>query len=181
MTTEDEATGEGGEAEDEWTAFDVRKQALDLLAQRGHSRSELERKLADRDVPGELAEEVCDALVEEGRLDDMEFARHQGAILRDKQWGPRQIRRKLRDHGVDDGIVDLVLEKIGGRETWVQGCWRRLCDRFGDDPDSFDQETKEKAYRHLTHRGFQPSTVRQILFDGVRPSESPSEKAPHRR
>ncbi len=173
MADEAESTGSEEDSECEsWTAFEVRKQALKLLAHRGHSRAELENKLVEREVPTRLADEVCDELADEGRIDDVAFARHQGEILRDRQWGPRQIRRKLGEHGVDEGIVDLVLDEIGGREVWVRGCWNRLRDRFGAEPGEFERRTKERAYRHLTHRGFRPATVRQILFDGLRPDDA---------
>ena len=163
--------GESGESE-EWSVLEVREVAMGLLAQRGHARSELCRKLEERDVPAELAATVCDGLADEGYLDDMEFARHQAAILRDKEWGPSQIRRKLRDRGVGDDVIDAALLEVGGPEVWLEQCWARLADRFGDDPESFSQRDKQKAYRHLTHRGYQPSTVRSLLFDGVRPESA---------
>jgi len=166
---------EGGDAEgddEEWTGPEVKEIATRLLARRGHAASELRRKLEERDVPAPMAADVCDELADAGCLDDVEFARHQGTILRDKQWGPAQIRRKLRDRGIDDAVIDTVLAEIGGPEVWLRHCWERLCDRFGPDPESFSQRDKQKAYRHLTHRGFQPSTVRQILFDGVRPDNT---------
>lgn len=165
-----EQTGEGGTDEaDEWTRAEVKETATRLLAQRGHATSELRSKLEERDVPESLAADVCDELAEAGYLDDVEFARHQATILRDKEWGPAQIRRKLRDRGIEDTVIDTVLAEIGGPRVWTRHCWERLCDRFGSSPASFSQRKKQKAYRHLTHRGFQPSTVRQILFDGVRP------------
>ena len=159
-------------ASEEWTRPRVREVATGLLGRRGHARRELFRKLRERDVPELLAQEICEDLADEGVLDDVEFARHQGAILRDKNWGPRQIRRKLEERGVESEAIDIAIEEIGGAEGWLGKCYERLTSRFHADIAGFSQREKEKAYRHLTHRGYRPSTVRRILFDGATPADA---------
>jgi regulatory protein len=155
--------------EEEWDEAKTREAAERLLAQRGHARAELERKLDQRGVPLEPMRSVCDTLEEEGTLDDERFARHQAEVLRDKQWGPIQIRHKLGKRGVDDEVIDRVLDEVGGREVWLRHCWERADQKYSGDPGELGEKEKQKAFRHLKHRGYQPSLIRRIIFDGASP------------
>lgn len=157
------------EEQEGWDEGKTREAAERLLAQRGHARAELERKLDQRGVPFEPMRAVCDALEEEGILDDESFARHQAEIMRDKQWGPIQIRHKLGERGVDKEVVDRVVGEVGGREVWLKHCWERADRKYSGDPGELDEKEKQKAFRHLKHRGYEPSLIRRIIFDGASP------------
>lgn len=151
---------------------EVREMADRILAGRSHSESELCRKLLDRDVPRRLAEEVCGRLVDEGVLDDTAFAIHQARILRDQCWGPRQIRRKLRKHGVDDDVCDAALSEVGTQTRWLRRAYERFESKFGSTAEAMSHREKQKAFRHLKHRGYEGWTARRIVLDGYEPDDS---------
>lgn len=146
------------------TLADVEAAALRLLSRRDHGRGELADKLRRRQLPPEHIEVVLDELEARGYLDDARFAEEQGAILARKCWGPRQIAHKLRSRGIDQANVDAALAEIARREVWKDRARQRLLSRFGE-PSELDQSQKQRAYRHLTYRGYSPGLVRGILFD----------------
>lgn len=147
------------------TRADVDAAASRLLARRDHARGELEDKLRRRDMPNELIDDVLDDFDERGYLDDRQFAVEQGSILARKCWGPRQIAAKLRKRGVSDEVIERALADIEQHEDWSRRARERLVSRFSP-PDELDDDDQQRAYRHLTYRGYSPSLVRRLLFDG---------------
>ena len=146
------------------THSDVESAAYTYLARRDHSRAELQKKLIGKDFPPALIDEVLDTLEEAGYVDDGNFARHQGSILARKCWGPLQIRAKLRARGLASDLIDEALAEIASEEDFSSHALHRLTSRFGD-TSTLDQKTRQKAYRHLVHRGYSPQLIRRLLFD----------------
>ena len=152
--------------EDEQSAAQVEAAALRLLGFRDHSSGELRDKLRDREYDDELIEGVIERLADQGWLDDKRFAEHQAEILVRKGWGPRRIEQKLRKHGVPRDLSQEAVSEAADTRGWLETCRQRLVSRF-DEPDELDRDTKQKAFRHLKHRGFAPSIIRRVLFDGA--------------
>lgn len=150
--------------DEEPTRGDVEAAAARFLARRDHARVELAQKLERHDFPDELVEEVLDSLEEFGYLDDERFALVQGGILARKCWGPRQIAQKLRSRGVDDSIIDEALAEIGREEDWRERALQRMISRFGH-PRELNESERQKAFRHLTYRGYSGNLIRRLLFD----------------
>lgn len=144
----------------------VEATALRLLGYRDHSSGELRDKLHDRDYADDHIDEVIATLEEQGWLDDRQFAEHQTEILVRKGWGPHRIRQKLEKHGVPRELSQQAVDDAADIDTWLQGCRERLLSKFSE-PDELDRDEKQKAFRHLKHRGFSPSTIRRVLFDGA--------------
>lgn len=136
---------------------DTELRAMDLLARRDHSSGELRSKLLKKGFDSVHVDDVIDSLVERGWIDDTEFATRQSKILVRKTWGPLKIVQKLVKHGVDYDLANQVVDALD--VSWVELARERLQSRFGA---SFDAE---KAYRHLTYRGFDAQTARRAVFD----------------
>jgi regulatory protein len=166
---EDEGDSEQGA---EWTDPEVRAKAEELLARRNHSRSELQSKLREREIPEESILRICGRLERDGVLDDAAFARRQARMLRDRDWGPRQIRRKLREHGVSEDDRDAALREVGGEEVWLRHCYEQFQSEFGGQPSAMSRDEKGKAFRHLKRRGFDGWTARRVVLDGYEPDAS---------
>ncbi|MGD8696441.1 MAG: regulatory protein RecX, partial [Gammaproteobacteria bacterium] len=66
-------SGESGDNQD-LTAADVRRTAMNLLARREYARRELAARLASRGLPGDLIDPVMDELTRENLLSDERFA-----------------------------------------------------------------------------------------------------------
>ena len=86
---------------------------LDQLAGRARSRKELADKLAQRNVPPELATRLLDRFEEVGLVDDSAFAR---AWVSDRQrskgLAPRALAQELRRKGIDDEVVKEALDDV---------------------------------------------------------------------
>lgn len=134
--------------DDEQTEAQVEAAALRLLGFRDHSSGELRDKLQARDYDEHLIEDVLARLDEQGWLDDQRFAEHQTEILIRKGWGPRRIEQKLEKHGIPRELSRETVGSASDTRGWLQACRQRLIARF-EEPSELDQDTKEKAYRHL--------------------------------
>jgi regulatory protein len=87
---------------------------LDQLTGQARTRAELRAKLAQREVPDELAERLLDRFEEVGLVDDAAFARAWvGSRQAGKGLAPRALAQELRRKGVDDETVRDALEPIG--------------------------------------------------------------------
>ncbi|WP_249423982.1 regulatory protein RecX [Nocardioides coralli] len=91
----------------------ARKILLDQLTGRARSRQELADKLAQRNVPTEIATRLLDRFEEVGLVDDAAFAR-QWVEGRQAARGlaPRALAQELRRKGVDDGVAREAIDQI---------------------------------------------------------------------
>ena len=141
---------------------EVEGKAVELLARRDHGVEELRRKLRERGYPAEMIDEAVARCEELNYLDDDRIAGRWVDQLVDQQWGPRQIQAKLRGRGLDDGLIDRELERHD-EATWVEHADARLRSKFGA-PDELEEDDRQKAYRHLSYRGYHGGTVRRVIF-----------------
>jgi regulatory protein len=151
----------------------LKARALQWLAQREHSRTELRRKLlrhataesemgaspAERDDPVPVAQRVealLDWLEAHRYLSQERFAESR-VHARLGRFGNRRIRQELAQHAVtlpaaaEQALKDSEL----GRAREV---WRR---RFGHPPE--DASERARQARFLTGRGFSGEVVRRVL------------------
>ena len=100
----------GPEADPESVA---RKILLDQLAGRARSRADLEKKLAQRNVPGELATRLLDRFEEVGLVDDAAFAREWVAQRQQgRGLARRALAQELRRKGIDDEVARDALGDV---------------------------------------------------------------------
>lgn len=130
-----------------------------FLSRRDHSTGELRAKLSKRGFESDLIESVIAACVDAGWVNDEAFAQHQAEVLADQGWGPAQIRAKLQRHGVDNGLATTTIDALD--VDWIDAARGRVARKFGDLEDG----DHERAFRHLTYRGFSPNTARRAIFD----------------
>lgn len=142
----------------------VQATAYRLLARRDHARQELARKLRQRKLPEELIQDVLDECDRAGYLDDQRFAALQGRILARKGWGPRRIDQKLRERGVDASVISQTLDEISAEVDFQALATERLLSRFGP-PERLDDAQRQRAFRHLLHRGYFSALIRHLLFE----------------
>ncbi len=137
-----------------------RKQALDLLARREHSRLELSRKLLARSHDREVAEEVLDVLQRERLLDEVRFAEQfvRGRVGRGQ--GPAKIRAELLQRGVGDALIDAALTEAECDWTMLAAAARRK--RFGAAAPGAYRERVRQA-RFLQARGFGHEQIQAAL------------------
>lgn len=139
--------------------------ALRILAVRDHSCRELERKLAAKGCPEQLASFIVARCLEWKYLDDGRFAER---FAREKScagWGPRKIRAELMRRGIDPAAADAVCRDLKNSE---------------DAPDQFATalELAEKkaaqgrsfasVCRFLSSRGFDNEVITKAAAQAVR-------------
>jgi regulatory protein len=136
----------------------LKGRALRLLSQREHSRTELERKLAQHEeVPGELAKALDELqardFINDGRAIESVVHRRSGKL------GAARVKQELAAKGLTGEAVVAAME--GLRETEFSRAltvWRKKFDGPATEPNE-----RAKQIRFLMTRGFNAEVVRKIV------------------
>jgi regulatory protein len=92
----------------------ARKILLDQLTGRARSRSDLAAKLAQRQVPDDVATRLLDRFEEVGLIDDAAFAREWVAQRQEgRGLARRALAQELRRKGIDDEVARDALGAVG--------------------------------------------------------------------
>jgi regulatory protein len=139
----------------------LKGRALRLLGGREHSRTELERKLAQHEQePGQL-QRVLDELQAKGFISEqrvMESVLHRRA----GKLGVGRIRQELQMKGLDTALVAQAIGQLRGTELErAREVWRR---KFDSAPR--DAAERAKQSRFLAARGFHGDVIRRVLAGG---------------
>lgn len=142
------------------SAYDA---ALRLLGVRARSRSELQKRLQDKDFPAEEIDAVMDRLERAQLLDDNDFA---------QQWvrsrhlhsgkGRTALRHELRNKGVDQVIIEDALSQVDDEAEHDRAAemLRRKTSRLTAD-DLLERADRDRHTRRLVamlvRRGYSPS------------------------
>lgn len=132
--------------------------ALRLLAQREHSRLELERKLAAHVEEGEDLAAVLDALEAKNFINPERVAQSV-VYTRSKKLGTARVLHELRQKGLDDETVRAAAEQL--RATEHARAWAVWQQKFGQLPAT--PQERMKQMRFLASRGFGGDVVGKIL------------------
>ncbi|NIM39797.1 MAG: recombination regulator RecX [Hydrogenophaga sp.] len=136
----------------------LKGRALRLLAQREHSRAELQRKLAaHEESPGELAR-ALDELQAKGFIDErrvIESVIHRRAA----RLGASRVRQELQAKGLPaEAVAQAVGELRGSEVERAREVWRK---KFGRPPT--DATERAKQMRFLAARGFGGEAIRRVV------------------
>lgn len=136
----------------------LKNRALRLLAQREHSRAELQAKLARHvqdgdDLPAVLQQLEDAGWICEERVAESVLHRRAGRL------GTQRVLQELRAKGLDEELVRAQAERLRATEhERAQAVWAR---RFGQPPNSAQERARQM--RFLAGRGFDAETVRKVL------------------
>ena len=136
----------------------LKGRALRLLSQREHSRTELERKLAQHEeVPGELAKALDELqardFINDGRAVDSLVNRRASKL------GTARVKQELAAKGLSGEAVAEAMASLKETEfSRAQEVWRK---KFG--APAQDPQAKLKQMRFLITRGFNAEVVRRVL------------------
>lgn len=129
----------------------VRRSAMDLLARREHTRSEMQLKLRQRGADEAQIEVELDRLQDDGLLSNERFCEAYVYSRTQRGYGPQRLREELRQRGVAEALIDNAL----GDSAWD---WQQLAEqtfrkRF---PEGVARDPKERAkqLRFMQYRGF---------------------------
>lgn len=136
----------------------LKGRALRLLAQREHSRAELQRKLAaHEEAPGELSR-ALDELQAKGFIDEqrvIDSVIHRRAA----RLGASRVRQELQAKGLPaEAVAQAVAELRGSEADRAREVWRK---KFGRAPT--DAAERAKQMRFLAARGFGGEAIRRVV------------------
>lgn len=137
------------------TALELRARALRLLARREHSRTELERKLAQHAQSSQVVENLLFELKEKKQLSDERYAAERARSL-SRKYGAAKIRHDLKSKGIDAQIIDRISSE-GDLERA-----RAILARKYRTP-AMTREERAKRMRFLQSRGFSSEIIRELL------------------
>ncbi len=138
----------------------LKGRALRLLAQREHSRSELEAKLARHVQEGENLAAILDELQAK---DFINPARVAESVLhrRAPRLGTQRVLQELRRKGLDEQLVrDSARQLAASEAERAQAVWRQ---RFGAAPPAATPQERARQMRFLAARGFAADVVRRVV------------------
>jgi regulatory protein len=131
------------------------------------SRLQLSRKLAERNVPEDVAEAVLDRFEEVRLVDDAEFAdMWVRSRSQTRKLAKGALRRELADKGIDPEIAAGALDQLSDADE--ESAARELVERKlrgftgGEDRAERDKITRRLASM-LARKGYQPSLAFRIV------------------
>jgi regulatory protein len=142
----------------------VKGRALRYLAQREHSRHELERKLArfvedQPELPAQV--QIANALDDLAAKDLLSDTRAAQSVLNGQgvRYGSRRLKQTLQGKGLDADLVTSTLQQARATELErAREVWRR---RFGE--VAADAAGRAKQMRFLAGRGFDGDVIRRVM------------------
>lgn len=142
-------------------AFEVAYQrTLKFITYRERSSYEIGMYLKKHDIPEEITERVISRLEQAGLLDDRRFV--QMWIENRNEFRPRSLRAlrmELRQHGIDEGLIDESLGRIDEYEIAYKAATKYARRLYDQDWENF----RQKLYGYLSRRGFNYEVSAEVI------------------
>jgi regulatory protein len=129
----------------------LNERAMNLLARREHSVTELKNKLLKANFDIDDIYKVIAKLTETGLQSDERFAENYLRYRSQRGFGFQRIRLELKDRGVTDEIINDTLHEAD--IDWFSLAASARCKRFGEQIPGTIQD-RAKQQRFLQYRGF---------------------------
>ena len=142
-------------------AKDIRRAAMDLLARREHSFTELERKLSVR-FPRESVFAILTLLQQEQLQSDERFTESYVYSRQQRGYGPVRIRSELLQKGVESELISQHLQFY--QDDWTTSARKVKEQKFGTRSPA-DTRERARQIRFLTGRGFSLEQIYSVLSD----------------
>jgi regulatory protein len=142
---------EEGFSEAKIAPTDVRVAAMNLLARREHSISELRRKLKRRFPDDAVIDEQIARLTGENLQSNRRFAESYARQRIDRGYGPVRVCEELRERGASSFDVTAAIEE--SQVDWFAVASEVALKKFGALPPS-DIKEKARRARFMQYRGF---------------------------
>jgi len=143
--------------------------AVRILANRDHSKYELERKLQQRGFASKFINAVMVECERFGYIDDKRTARIYILQLKRKCFGKRYIQQALKKKRLSGAAIEKILSKNYPGVDEFEHAGRLLEKKM----KTFARETdlkkrREKIYRFLYSRGFKTEIIAGLIRDSVK-------------
>jgi regulatory protein len=144
---------------------------LRQLTSSAKSRLQLSRKLAERNIPEDVAEAVLDRFQEVRLIDDAEFAdMWVRSRSQSRKLAKGALRRELSDKGIDPETAATALEQLSDADE--EEAARSLVERkLRSGTDLSDRVERDKITRRLAsmlaRKGYQPSQAFRVVGEVI--------------
>ena len=136
----------------------LRERAMNFLARREHTVTELTTKLLKAEFDLDDINKVIDKLTAENLQSDQRFSQSYLRYRSQRGFGSQRIRQELKERGVDSELIKTTLNEAD--IDWFLLARTARCKRFGEQiPDDYKQRAKQQ--RFLQYRGFSHDQIRQ--------------------
>ncbi len=132
------------------------------LAMKMQSAAEIEKKLAARDVPPQVARQAIERVKGYGYIDDASLAGQLARGMQARGYGRRRAEQKLRTRGLPRALADTALDEAYGDRDEVALAREALGRRaVVDDAD------RRRAVAFLARRGFSAGAAWRAVRDAA--------------
>jgi regulatory protein len=141
------------------------------------SRLQLARKLAERNIPEQVAEAVLDKFQEVRLINDADFAdMWVRSRSQSRKLAKGALRRELAEKGIDQETAAAALDQLTDADE--EAAARTLVERkLRPGTDLSDQAERDKAVRRLAsmlaRKGYQPSQAFRIVNEVLESRQDP--------
>ena len=144
-------------------AHRAHEKALYLLEHRAHSKKELERKIARAEFDKDAAKAAADRMEELGLIDDEQYARRlTQELFTRKKFGVRRVKQELREKGIADEIIALVLEEFSPEAEETVEKIRGIIERKYPMAQE-DEKVRRRAVAALQRYGYKLEDIFAVL------------------
>ena len=143
----------------------AQEKALYLLEYRNYSKRELTEKIARTAASREAAQAAAGRMEELGLIDDRRFGEdYARELFSRKGYGARRAAQELRRKGLDQELVQELVEKYGGPEQSGENIRRVLEKKY---PGlQADEKVRRRAFAALQRLGYSYQEVREAMGQG---------------
>lgn len=143
----------------------AQEKALYLLEYRNYSKRELTEKIARTAASREAAQAAAGRMEELGLIDDRRFGEdYAKELFSRKGYGARRAAQELRRKGLDQELVQELVEKYGSPEQSGENIRRVLEKKY---PGwQADEKVRRRAFAALQRLGYSYQEVREAMGAG---------------
>ena len=140
----------------------AQEKALYLLEYRNYSKRELTEKIARTAASREAAQAAAGRMEELGLIDDRRFGEdYARELFSRKGYGARRVAQELRRKGLDQELVQELVEKYGSPEQSGENIRRVLEKKY---PGwQADEKVRRRAFAALQRLGYSYQEVREAM------------------
>ena len=143
----------------------AQEKALYLLEYRNYSKRELTEKIARTAASREAAQAAAGRMEELGLIDDRRFGEdYARELFSRKGYGARRAAQELRRKGLDQELVQELVEKYGSPEQSGENIRRVLEKKYPGWRE--DEKARRRAFAALQRLGYSYQEVREAMGQG---------------
>ena len=143
----------------------AQEKALYLLEYRNYSKRELTEKIARTEASREAAQAAAGRMEELGLIDDRRFGEdYARELFSRKGYGARRAAQELRRKGLDQELVQELVEKYGSPEQSGENIRRVLEKKYPGWRE--DEKVRRRAFAALQRLGYSYQEVREAMGQG---------------